>query len=213
MAEETQAEQQGEAQETTPTPADVPNHTPQDKGKEEAPQGELAKTRREAARYRVERNKANEKVEKLQAEMGKFDKLTQAITTALGITKDGDETPTVEDLTTQLEAKDAANKKIATEYAVYKAAAKAGANPDRLLDSRTFTNTLNDLDTTDTEAVEEHIKTFIQKDDYYQARPQAGQSTVEHAPARKQGKPKTVEDLNYLYKHDPTAYAEAVNNF
>ncbi|MEV0438951.1 hypothetical protein AB0I84_09495 [Streptomyces spectabilis] len=78
--------------------------------------------------------------------------LAQDIGRALGIVPEGEQADPAH-LTEQLTASQAQAQQTAVELAIYRAAAAAGADPDALLDSRTFAASLSDVDPTDAEAV------------------------------------------------------------
>lgn len=111
----------------------------------------LTKANQEAARHRIAaKNAADEAVAKLTRELGK----------ALGLVKD-DDPLSPEQLTQQLTAeqqktaqKEAAAHAAALELAIYKAANARKLNADELLDSRTFMARANEIDPTDTGALD-----------------------------------------------------------
>jgi hypothetical protein len=92
-------------------------------------------------------------VEALRAEVAdwrtKFEGAQQGIVdkiaAALGITN-GDETPTVEQVTDQLTAAQKDARERAVDLALYRAAGPAGADPDALLDSTAFRTRVAGLD-------------------------------------------------------------------
>lgn len=96
---------------------------------------ELADARREAAGYRTGRNE-------LRTE---FDNLKTGLAKALGL-DDGEDPPDPEALQAQLAERDATLKQQQVELAAFKAAGRHGANPDALLDSRSFLDKAAKLD-------------------------------------------------------------------
>jgi hypothetical protein len=77
------------------------------------------------------------------------DSVTEKIGKALGLIKDDDaDAPSVEDLTKQVSAAQAASRQAAIELAVYRAASQHDGDPAALLDSRTFLAKVTDLDPT-----------------------------------------------------------------
>ncbi|MGJ9487113.1 hypothetical protein ACRQFN_02285 [Actinotignum sp. GS-2025e] len=132
---------------------------------------EMLQLRHEAAENRVttKKNVADEA----------RNEIVDKIATALGIK--ADKPPTVEELTAQVEtasAKTAEAENRATasarELAVYKAARAAGADPDALLDSRGFVDTIQNIDPTDSDAIGKAIKDACEKNPRFKAAPQAG---------------------------------------
>jgi hypothetical protein len=96
---------------------------------------EILRLRREAAANRVKaKNGGTEQSARLQK-----------VLKALGLETDGDD---ADKLNEKLTAAQADAKQRAVELAVYKAATKAGADPDALLDSRAFLTTVSALDHT-----------------------------------------------------------------
>ncbi len=81
------------------------------------------------------------------------------------------------------------------QLAIYKSAAKAGADPEALLDSNSFLASLNGLDPNDSKAVEAAIKTAIDTNPKLKAVQVAGKSGPElNGGTGAQGKPTTLED-------------------
>lgn len=102
--------------------------------------GEVARARKEAGDSRTSA-KATAAAE-AKAEMA------QQIGKALGLVQD-DEPADPAKLTEQLTAKDAEAKQARVELAVFRAASEVGADPNLLLDSRTFLNKVAGLDPAD----------------------------------------------------------------
>lgn len=109
-----------------------------------AARAEIEKLRRENGSERVNAKKtaAEEARAALTQEFGKI----------LGLVKD-DAPVTPENLTAQLTEAQATAAQTAREFAIYKAATAAKADPQALLDSVTFRNTVAQIDPTDTAAL------------------------------------------------------------
>jgi hypothetical protein len=84
-------------------------------------------------------------------------KTLDAIQRALNPDAKGDEKPTADQLTKALADRDADAKQAKAELAVYKAAAKNGADAEALLDSRGFLAKLGDIDPTNEKALDKAI--------------------------------------------------------
>ncbi|MEV0444511.1 hypothetical protein AB0I84_29220 [Streptomyces spectabilis] len=106
-------------------------------------EAELSATRAEAGKQRV--------TAKQRAADEARAQLAQDIGRALGIVPEGEQADPAH-LTEQLTASQAQARQTAVELAVYRAAAAAGADPDALLDSRTFAASLADVDPADADA-------------------------------------------------------------
>lgn len=133
--------------------------------------------------------KAKAEIERLRAENGKDrttaktkaaedarNELTQTLGKALGLIKDGEEKPDPAKLTQQITETAAEAKQAKTELAVFKAAAKHGADADALLDSRSFLAKLKDIDPSDTKAIDTAIKDAVKDNPKLKAVLAAGQS-------------------------------------
>lgn len=101
--------------------------------------------RDEAAGYRTKAKEA-EQAKKTAAEEAK-QSLAQQIGKAIGLVAD-DAPPNPDDLLKQLSGKDSELRQSRVELALYRAAAKAGADADALLDSRSFLSNVDKLDVT-----------------------------------------------------------------
>lgn len=111
-------------------------------------------------------------------------KLLDGIATALGIKPEGAQTPKPEELTQQLTAAQAAQRQTAVELAVYRTASKHQGDPDALLDSRSFLDTVKDLDPTANDfaaKVDTAIKTAVEANQKLKAGRAPGASSVDHA--------------------------------
>lgn len=165
----------GEQTPGTPEPPQAP-------GAPQAPNPEADATRREAeetARQetaRAEQEKAvREAVERAKKETR--DKLIAQLTGQ----KAGEPAPDPEDLARQLEQQRADAETARAELTVFRAAAQHGADPNRLLDSRTFMQELGKIDAADAEAVGKLIKATTDKHEHLRAAaPTARRSAPEH---------------------------------
>ncbi|RTE47898.1 hypothetical protein [Actinobaculum sp. 352] len=103
------------------------------------------------------------------------------ILAALGVTNDNKQ-PTIEEVTAQLETEKATAKTAQTQIAIMRAG-NGIADVDMLLDSAAFTRHIANIDTTDTKALTDAIKTFVTEHPKFSPGTQAatGTSTVEHA--------------------------------
>ncbi len=141
-------------------------------GKDES---ELARARREAARYRRQLREAQAAGTKAQQDAVK------KVLAALGVQETDDVDPAkLQEMTKTQAAKLRATQ---VELAVLKAAGRAGADPDALVDSRSFMDGLADLDPADpdfsTQVVDE-IKKAVKKNPRLGRAQVAGSSGGEH---------------------------------
>lgn len=133
--------------------------------------------------------KAKAEIERLRAENGKErtnaktkaaedarNELVKELGKALGFVKDGDAKPDPEALTKQISTLSTEATQAKTELAVYKAASKAGADADALLDSRGFLAKLTDIDPTDTKAITKAIEDAVKDNPKLRLVQAAGQS-------------------------------------
>lgn len=116
-----------------------------------------------------------------EARTGVLDEIAKA----LGLKSD--EKPTVEALQATVTEKDDALATVTAErdqaklhLAVLRNAKTAGADPDLLLDSHSFTASLADVDLSNTPALIEQMKTWVQDNPKYAAAQVVGASTIEH---------------------------------
>lgn len=177
----------GAQQPETPKPNVVPPATKQQDSSSnsidafpEDAQKLIRDLRQESQRYR----QGSEQAAKDAAEQAKKD-LAQAIGKALGLVDDDNVDPAK--LTEQAQQAQAAQREAARELAVYKAAAGAGADPARLLDSRSFLASIDGLDPTDGDKITAAIKNAVQNNPTLSAAPAAGASTVDHAGGSGEG--------------------------
>jgi len=108
----------------------------------------IADTRKEAGDSRAAGKTA---AEAAQAE------LVQKLGKALGLVQDGDPAPDPAALTAQLTEREAAARDAQIQLAIFRAAPKAGADADALLDSNSFLSTIREVDPTDAKAISDAI--------------------------------------------------------
>ncbi|WP_127572768.1 hypothetical protein [Georgenia faecalis] len=181
-----------------------------------AARAEIERLRRENAKERVYAKDPEAVAKDARAE------LLGALQKALGGENPGEPAPTVESLTaqvqegaTKIEAAEAEARSARVELAVYKAATTAGADPTSLLDSRTFTNSLANVDPTDSEAIAAAITKAVQSNPKLAAtQAVVGTSSVEHPGGSGEGaitqerfRSMSGAERNELYRTDPTTYA------
>lgn len=146
----------------------------------------LRKARDEAYTNRV---KARDAEKAATAAAEEKDALIQQIGKALGLVNDGeDEAPDADALTRQLTEQSTALEAVTgerddarRELAVFKAAAKAGGDPEKLLDSRRFLDSVKDVDPTDTAAVTAAVKDAVASNPDLASRRERGASTADTA--------------------------------
>ena len=134
----------------------------------------LKAARDEAAQNRIKAREATEQKDALIQQLGK----------ALGLIKDDDgkgEGPDAEALTKQIADEQAKATSAARELAVYKAAASNGADPAKLLDSRSFLSSIESVDHTDDKAIGQAIKTAVDGNRSFALARAAGASTADTA--------------------------------
>lgn len=152
----------------TPDPAE------DDEQGSQADDPKLKAARDEAAQNRIKaREAASEK-----------DQLIQTLGKALGLVKDDDEQgkgPDAEALAAQVEKSQTEATSAARELAVYKAAVKAGGDPDALLDSRRFLDSIKDVDPTDGTKITDAIKAAVNDNQNLASRRAPGASTADTA--------------------------------
>ncbi|MCY0942594.1 hypothetical protein [Streptomyces antarcticus] len=167
-------------------------------------ESDLAAARAEAGKGRV--------TAKQQAADNARAELTAQLIGILDPSKAGQEA-TPEELTQQLTTAQAQARQTAVELAVYRSATAAGADPDALLDSRQFADSLADVDPADTAAVTAAIKAAITANPRLGAKPTGphiGGSEFNGAPP--QGVTATqfaampYAERAELYQTDPAMY-------
>jgi len=126
--------------------------------------------------------------------------------------KDG-EKPSPEALTKALAERDADAKQAKTELAVYKTAAKQGADADALLDSRSFLAKLKDIDPTDAKAITKAIDEAVKDNPKLKLVRAATSSGSDFSGGSGEGAitqaafdAMTPAEKNALFKTNPTEY-------
>ena len=140
---------------------------------------------------RAEAGKARTNAKQAAADQARQD-LAQQIGKALGLVKDGDAAPDPAKLAEQLAGAQAEGQQARTELAVYKAAGKHGADPDKLLDSRKFADQIKDVDPSDTKKISELIKKAVEDNPNYRAADPPPASGAPMGGKPPSGKPKTL---------------------
>lgn len=226
-----EGQQQGQAPAGEPTTTPAP--TPADLAAQQATQqGQdtsvtdadgttwtLADAVKEIGRLRQENGKDRTNAKQAAADEAR-QALAQEIGKALGLVATDDAPPTPEALTAQVteattarEQAEADARAARVELAVFRAAADHRADAQALLDSRTFTDSLADVDPTDSEAVTNAIKTFVSKHPRFLTQA-VGASSADHAGGSGEGaitpeqfKQMSGQERNELYRRDPALYA------
>lgn len=140
-------------------------------------QKEIRTARKQAAENRVKAKTATEDA-KTAANQAR-DEITRAIASALGLSKEQDATPTVDDIKQQLEAENAARRAADLELAIYKASSGLHVDPLALTDSRSFMSKAADIDPADTEALQDAIKAAVKNNPKLGAVQAAGASSTD----------------------------------
>lgn len=156
-----------------PAPSDPPANDDEQTGSQ-ADDPKLKAARDEAAQNRIKAREATEQKDALIQQLGK----------ALGLIKDDDDKgdgPDAEALAAQVEKSQAEATTAARELAVYKAAASNGADPAKLLDSRSFLSSIENVDHTDDKAISAAIKTAVDGNKSFALARAAGASTADTA--------------------------------
>ncbi|MCX4827181.1 hypothetical protein OG746_26695 [Streptomyces sp. NBC_01016] len=124
---------------------------PAKKDGDDDPAATIARLQKELKTANGEAAKARTTAKKSAADEARTE-IVQELGKALGLIKDDDKTPPDPAvLKQQIEQATAAHRETAVELAVYRGAAKHGADPDALTDSRTFLKSIGDLDPGDEE--------------------------------------------------------------
>lgn len=135
-------------------------------------------------RLRAARDEAYKNRQKANAATQEKDALIQQLGKALGLIKDDDgksEGPDAEALAAQVEKSQAEATTAARELAVYKAAASNGADPAKLLDSRSFLSSIENVDHNDDKAISAAIKAAVDGNRSFALARAAGASTADTA--------------------------------
>lgn len=137
--------------------------------------------------------------------------IIHALTKALGM--DETKTPTIEEVTAQYTAEKTGRETAQRLLDVYKAA-NGIADPDMLTDSKRFTDSLEDVNTSDRAALADHIKQFVADNPRFALTQPSGSSTVD--PSNTGTQTTTVEEFrkmngqqrNALYQSNPDLYEQ-----
>ncbi|SNS43573.1 hypothetical protein SAMN06309944_0246 [Micrococcales bacterium KH10] len=178
---------QGEQQAPTPTPGDLAAKATaaQQQQTETGNQSgdnlpdDPAALKAEIARLRKE-NAGDRTAAKTKAAEDAQAALTQQIGKALGLIKD-DETPDPAALTAQLTEQQATARQAQLELAVFKNAGAKNADPSALLDSRSFLDSVKDIDPTDTAAITAAIEKAVTANQKLKAVQAAASNSANHA--------------------------------
>ena len=164
-AQSAESDKEGDEDEETGSKADDPR---------------LRSARDEAYNNRV---KAREAEQAAAAAAQERDSLVQQLGKVLGLVKDDgeDEAPDAEALARSVAEEQQRAAKARRELAVFRAASKAGADPDRLLDSLRFLTSLEQVDPDDTDAVTAAVKDALASNPDLAARRERGASTADTA--------------------------------
>lgn len=107
---------------------------------------------------------------------------------------------TVTKFANEVEQERARAKTAALELAVYRAATNAGVNADMLLDSRSFTDTITDLDPGDTQAISDAINNMVQSRPELRQVQATGPTRTDHTPGgQDSAQPLNVSDAVASY--------------
>lgn len=121
---------------------------PAKKGGEEAPAATIARLQKELKAANGDAAKARTTAKKAAADEARSE-IVKELGKALGLIKDDDKEQAPPDpakLTAEIERATAAHRDTARELAVFRGAAKHGADPGALTDSRKFLDSIKDLD-------------------------------------------------------------------
>lgn len=137
--------------------------------------------------------------------------IIQALAKAFSM--DETKTPTIEEVTAQYAAEKTGRETAQRLLDVYKAA-NGIADPDMLTDSKRFTDSLEDVNTSDRAALADHIKQFIADNPRFALTQPSGSSTVD--PSNTGTQTTTVEEFrkmngqqrNALYQSNPDLYEQ-----
>lgn len=137
--------------------------------------------------------------------------ILHALTKALDM--DETKTPTIEEVTAKYTAEKTGRETAQRLLDVYKAA-NGIADPDMLTDSKRFTDSLEDVNTSDQAALADHIKQFVADNPRFALTQPGGSSTVD--PSNTGAQTTTVEEFrkmtgqqrNALYQSNPDLYEQ-----
>ena len=140
------------------------------------------KTEREIRRLRSEALASRTEAKTAAADEAR-NAIVQELGKALGLVTDGEPAPTPEQVTAQVAAAQDAARQSAIELAIYRTAAVHSGNPTALTDSRTFMDSVRNLDPTAgdfTTKVIDAAKAAVTANTSLKAAPVAGASGVDH---------------------------------
>lgn len=171
-----------------------------------------------AAKAEIERLRRENGADRVNAKQTAADEarqeLTKTLAKALGLV-DGDTPPDPAKLTEQLTTAQQAATDTARDFAIYKAASTAGADPQALLDSLAFQNKVQGIDPTDTTALEAAITEAVKNNPRFKTAQAAGPSgadftggTGEDAMTQAKFDALTPQQKNDLYTTNPTQYRQ-----
>ncbi|MBP0456245.1 hypothetical protein [Streptomyces montanisoli] len=175
---------------TTPSPAapptgqqptGQPQNGDQDTGGQD-PTATIARLEAELSAARQEAGK-NRTTAKQRAADDARSELTAQLLGILDPSKAGQQA-TPEQLTQQLTTAQAQARQTAVELAVYRTAPTAGADPDALLDSRAFADSVAQLDPTDTDGIKAAVTAAVQANPRLAAQQAQAQQQALAGPAR-----------------------------
>lgn len=151
-----------ETPETMPGAPEAPAATPEVAAEpaEDSPEAKIATLEAKIAELSRENGKARVNAKQKAADEARAE-LAQSIGKAIGLITDETETPDPAQLVSELQTQRAETQAAKIELAVYRVAADAGANAAALLDSRSFMQSLADVDPADVAGVLEKVTAAI----------------------------------------------------
>lgn len=205
--------------ETDPTdPADPANPAdPADDGTEDA---RVTRANRQAAQYRTQLRATEGKVTELEQALAQQGATLQQLAAVFnpGAAETDDPAETVRTITAEADTLRSELQQARTELAVHNLAAENGANPNALLDSRSFLNTLQGLDATADdyqEQVADAIRTAVAANATLSASGPApargggtgaGQGSANTGVTQEQFNAMGLAQRNELFRTDPDTY-------
>ena len=202
-----------------PTPAPAPAAPPAAAPSATDPAAEIARLTAELETWKGHsrgwETKAKANLQAAQANAEREAKLAE-VAKALGLP---DPTPSAEQIAQQLTAAQQSTAQLARENAVLRAASAAGADPNALLDSRSFLDSIKAVDPTDTAAVQAAVQAAVAANPRYAATgaapagPQQPAAPVQMATAAGQfGQPAGNEQwtADDVAKASPAALSKAM---
>ncbi|MEV7413336.1 hypothetical protein AB0O04_36640, partial [Streptomyces althioticus] len=189
---------------------------PQQQGAGEDAAARIARLETELAEARKDAGKSRTTAKQRAAEEARTE-LAKELGKVLGIVDD-DTPPDPDQLKAQLATEQAKARQTAVELAVFRTAPTVGADPDALLDSRTFADSIAELDPADADAIKNAINAAVEANPRLAAQAPQQQSG---APARTgaefrgggggevtpaQFAAMTYQQRTQLYQSDPDTY-------